>query len=324
MRALISGVNGQDGSYLAEHLLALGYRVFGLVRRNSITEHQRTRIEHIADQVETLYGDVLDGGSLDAAISRARPDEIYNLAAQSHVRISFDIPQYTLQSNAVGALNMLESMRRFAPNARFYQASSSEMFGNSVDADGMQRETTPMAPVSPYGCAKLCAYHATRYYRTGYRMFCANGILFNHESPRRASNFVTHKIVKSAVLISRKKAATVELGNLDARRDWGHSHDYVRAMRMILAHDSPDDFVVATGRTHSVRELCEVVFRKVGLDYRNHVIQNPRLLRPSEVDHLCGDAGKARRVLGWSPTHNLESIVDEMIDACERSLADRG
>lgn len=322
-RALITGINGQDGSYLAEHLLDLGYQVFGLVRRNSITEHQRTRIDAIADRVETLYGDLLDQSSLDAAIQRARPDEIYNLASQSHVRISFDVPQYTLQTNALGALNMLESMRRLAPDARFYQASSSEMFGESVDPDGMQRETTPMTPLSPYGCAKLCAYNMTRYYRSGYGMFCANGILFNHESPRRAANFVSGKIVRGAILIARGEAKTLELGELDSQRDWGHARDYVRAMRLILNHDRADDFVVATGETFSIRELCDMVFRRLGLDYRNHVVQNPRLFRPSEVRYLRGDAGKARRLLGWSPTCTLGMLVDEMIAAQTQSVPDR-
>lgn len=323
-RALITGITGQDGSYLAEHLLSLGYEVHGLVRRNSITEHQQSRLERIAGEVRNVYGDLLDCSSIDAAMRAAQPDEVYNLAAQSHVRISFDIPQFTLQTNALGALNVLESMRRHAPGARYYQASSSEMFGNSVDPDGKQRETTKMVPVSPYGCAKLFAYSLTRNYRAGYGLFCSNGILFNHESPRRASNFVTGKIVKNAVLIAMGRAERLELGNLDSQRDWGHSWDYVRAMHAILQHHEADDFVIATGETHSIREFCEIVFRKLGLDYRDHVVQNPKYMRPEELRYLCGDSTKARAVLGWRPEYTLESLIDEMIAAFRESLSRGG
>jgi GDPmannose 4,6-dehydratase len=225
-----------------------------------------------------------------------------------------------VQANALGTLNMLESMRNFAPKARFYQASSSEMFGNSVDPDGKQRETTPMLPVSPYGCAKLFAYHIVRNYRRSYGLFAANGILFNHESPRRASNFVTSKIVKNAVLISMGKVSKLELGNLDSQRDWGHSKDYVRAMHLILQHKEPDDFVVATGETHSVRELCEIVFNKVGLDYRQYVVQNPRFVRPEELHYLCGDCTKAKTTLGWVPDYTFDQLIDDMIQAFQKSL----
>jgi GDPmannose 4,6-dehydratase len=319
-KALITGITGQDGSYLAEHLLQLGYKVYGLVRRNSITEHQQSRLDPIAGELHNVYGDVLDCSSLDNVIRDVQPDEIYNLAAQSHVRISFEIPQFTVQTNALGALNVLESMRRFAPHARFYQASSSEMFGNSVDADGKQRETTPMFPVSPYGCAKLFAYTITRNYRHGYKMFCANGILFNHESPRRASNFVTSKIIKNAILIARGLQKHLVLGNLDSQRDWGHSKDYVRAMHRILQHHEADDFVVATGETHSIREFCEIVFRKLGLDYRDHVVQDAKYMRPEELQYLCGDAAKAQAVLGWKPDYTLDMLIDEMIDAFGESI----
>jgi GDPmannose 4,6-dehydratase len=319
-RALITGVSGQDGSYLAEHLVGLGYEVYGLIRRNSITEHQQNRIESIQGDVYKHYGDLLDACSIDRLMREARPHEIYNLAAQSHVRISFEIPQFTVQANALGTLNMLESMRNFAPNARFYQASSSEMFGNSVDPDGKQRETTRMMPVSPYGCAKVFAFHIVRNYRHSYRLFAANGILFNHESPRRASNFVTSKIIKNAVLISMGKAANLELGNLDSQRDWGHSRDYVRAMHLILQHDEPDDFVIATGETHSVREFCEIVFKKLGMDYRNHVVQNPRFMRPEELNYLCGDSSKAKTTLGWKPEYTFDQLIDEMIEAFQVSV----
>jgi len=319
-RALITGVSGQDGSYLAEYLVGLGYEVYGLIRRNSITEHQQNRIESIRGDVYKQYGDLLDACSIDRLMREARPHEIYNLAAQSQVRISFEIPQFTVQANALGTLNMLESMRNFAPKARLYQASSSEMFGNSVDPDGKQRETTRMMPVSPYGCAQVFAFHIVRNYRHSYGLFAANGILFNHESPRRASNFVTSKIIKNAVLISMGKAANLELGNLDSQRDWGHSKDYVRAMHLILQHDEPDDFVIATGETHSVREFCEIVFHKLGMDYRKYVVQNPRFMRPEELNYLCGDSTKAKTTLGWKPEYTFEQLIDEMIEAFQASV----
>lgn len=270
-KALIIGIAGQDGSYLAEYLLSLGYDVYGLVRRNSVTEHQQSRIEHIASKIKSEYGDVLDVPSISSALIKIRPDEVYNLAAQSHVRISFEIPQFTVQTNALGALNVLESVRLHCPEARVYQASSSEMFGNSTDSDGLQRESTLMSPVSPYGCSKLFAYNMVRNYRRAYSLFAANGILFNHESPRRASNFVTTKIIKNAISISKGESDKLELGNLDSRRDWGHSKDYVRAMHMIVNHSAPDDFVVATGETRSIRDLCEFVFNRFGLNYIDFV-----------------------------------------------------
>ena len=323
-KALITGISGQDGSYLAEFLLSEGYEVYGLVRRNSITEHQQSRLDKIASQVHNVYGDLLDCSSIDRIVQDTQPDEVYNLAAQSHVRVSFDIPQFTVQTNALGALNVLESVRRYAPHAHYYQASSSEMFGNSVDPDGKQRETTKMVPVSPYGCAKVFAYNITRHYRVAHKMFCANGILFNHESPRRATNFVTSKIVKNAVLIARGKLDKLELGNLDSQRDWGHSWDYVRAMHLILRHETPDDFVVASGETHSVREFCDLVFRKLGLDYRNFVVQNPRFMRPEELRYLCGDSTKIRETLKWKPKYSLDMLIDEMIAAFQESVERRG
>ena len=323
-KALITGITGQDGSYLAEFLLEKGYEVHGLIRRNSVTEHQQSRLEHIAGDLINEYGDVLDVASIDRVVSKIKPDEIYNLAAQSHVRISFDIPQFTVQTNALGALNVLESARLHCPEARLYQASSSEMFGNSVDADGKQRESTPMLPVSPYGCAKLFAYSMVRNYRKAYKLFYSNGILFNHESPRRASNFVTTKIVKNAVLISKGKLDKLELGNLDSQRDWGHSKDYVRAMHAILNYDQPEDFIVSTGETRSIRDLCKVVFEKLGLNYMDYVVQDPKYMRPEELQYLCGDSTKVRTTLGWTPEYSFEAMIDEMLESWQEHYGGRG
>lgn len=312
-KALITGIAGQDGSYLTELLLEEGYEVHGIVRRNSVTENQQSRLNKIQKEVHNVYGDLLDVQSVSQLIQKVQPDEIYNLAAQSHVRISFDIPQYTVSVNSIGALNVLDAARTFAPHARVYQASSSEMFGNSVDQDMKQRETTPMHPVSPYGCSKLFAYSMFRNYRNAYGMFAANGILFNHESPRRASNFATSKIVKNALMIKAGKLDKLELGNLDSWRDWGHAKDYVKAMTLILRHDKPDDFVVATGETHTIRQFCHIVFKKLGLNYEDYVVQNPKFMRPEELNYLCGDSTKARTVLGWEPEYSFESLVTDML-----------
>ena len=320
-KALIIGVAGQDGSYLAEHLLEIGYEVHGMLRRNSTPEHQESRIHHLATEVNTRYGDLNDPHSLEAAIRESQPDEIYNLGAQSHVRISYEVPQFTGQVNAMGVLNLLTVMRTQAPNARFYQASSSEMFGDSVDADMFQRETTPMHPVSPYGCAKLYGYHIVRNYRKAYGLFAANGILFNHESPRRGSNFVTSKVVKTACEIKLGLKSRLELGNMDSSRDWGHSRDYVRAMVKILNHVEPDDFVVATGQTHTVRELVQGVFERLDLDYTQYTFQNPKFLRPEELPYLKGDSSKARKVLGWEPQVSFDELIDEMVDSWMRKLS---
>lgn len=309
--AFITGIAGQDGSYLAEHLLAQGYRVTGIIRRNSTVEHQKDRIGDLPVDVE--YGDLTDQSSLERALRMFRPNEIYNLGAQSHVRISSDIPQFTAQVNALGVINMLEAYKTVVPEARFYQASSSEMFGSSVDADQYQRETTPMRPVSPYGCTKVFAYNMVHHYRKAYKLHASNGILFNHESPRRGSNFVTNKVVKGAVEIALGLSDRLEMGNMDSYRDWGHSYDYVRAMHLILQQDQPDDFVVATGITRSVRDMCEYVFGKLNLDYKQYVTQNPKYLRPEELPYLRGDNTKIVSQLGWKPTYSFEALMDEMI-----------
>src|SRR5512133_2005875 len=281
MKVFISGITGQDGSYLSEYMLSLGHEVYGIVRRHSVSENQQYRIDYLRDRIKVFYGDLTDQTSIEKILTDVRPDYIFNLASQSHVRISFDIPQYTLMVNALGVLNVLEAYKRICPEAKFYQASSSEMFGLSVDGD-KQSETTVMNPTSPYGCAKLAAYNLVRHYRRAYGLHACNGILFNHESPRRGSNFVTQKVVKAAVRIKLGLQETLELGNMDSYRDWGHAYDYMRAVWLIVNHIKPMDFVVATGQTHSVREMCEVVFSYLGLDYTKYVTQNPAFMRPEE------------------------------------------
>jgi len=312
-KAFITGIAGQDGSYLAEYLLSLGYEVHGIVRRNSVPEHQSSRIEFKLNNLHIYYGDLLDVSGLERLLGKIQPDEIYNLGAQSHVRISYDIPQFTVQSNALGVLNILEAYRNACPSAKFYQASSSEMFGSSVDSDGFQRESTPFKPVSPYGCSKVFGFNIVHNYRNAYNLHACNGILFNHESPRRGSNFVTNKVVKGAVLIKKGLAKNLELGNMDSYRDWGHSKDYVRAMHMIINHNIPDDFVVATGETHSVREMTEYVFSKLGLDYKEFIIQNPIFLRAEELPYLKGDCSKLKSTFNWKPEYTFETMMDEMI-----------
>ena len=314
-KAFITGINGQDGSYLSEYLLEKDYKVYGIVRRNSIAEHQESRIDHlIGNGVETEYGDLLDVSSLERMIRTIKPDEIYNIAAQSHVRISMDIPQFTVQTNALGLLNILEAFKNNCPTARFYQASSSEMFGRTVDEDGYQRETTKMSPTSPYGCTKVFGYNMVQHYRNAYNLFATNGILFNHESPRRGSNFVTNKVVKAAVKIKKGLQKKLALGNMDAFRDWGHSKDYVRAMHMIINHTEPDDFVCATGVTNSVRDMCDYVFSRLDMNYKDYVIQDKRFLRPEELKYLRGDSTKLRTTFGWKPEYTFETLMDEMID----------
>ena len=312
-KAFITGIAGQDGSYLAEHLISLGYEVHGIVRRNSTPEHQQSRIEKVRGNIHVYYGDLQDQGSIEQLLDKVQPDEVYNIAAQSHVRISYDIPQYTVQTNAIGVLNVLEAFRRSCPKSKFYQASSSEMFGSSVDPDGFQRETTVMTPVSPYGCSKVFGYNIVRNYRNAYNLHASNGILFNHESPRRGSNFVTNKVVKTAVQIKLGLATQLVLGNLDAYRDWGHSKDYVRAMHLILQQDQPGDWVVATGETRSVRDMCKYVFETLDLDYQEFVLQDQKFLRPEELPYLKGDSSRIR-ALGWKPEYTFESMMDEMIE----------
>jgi GDPmannose 4,6-dehydratase len=315
-KAFITGIGGQDGSYLAEYLLELGYEVHGIIRRNSTPEHQQSRLDGVRtnSNLHVYYGDLLDQSGLERIIRDVQPDEVYNIAAQSHVRISYEIPQFTVQTNALGIINVLEAVRNNCPNARFYQASSSEMFGLSVEEDGSQRETTPMNPVSPYGCTKVFGYNIVRNYRRAYKMHASNGILFNHESPRRGSNFVTNKVVKAAVRIKLGLQDKLELGNMDAYRDWGHSKDYVRAMHLIVQQDEPGDYVVATGVTHSVREMCDYVFSKLGLDYKDYVYQNQKFLRPEELPYLKGDSTKIRTELGWTNEYSFEDLMDEMIE----------
>ena len=313
-KALITGIAGQDGSYLAEYLLGKNYEVHGIVRRNSTPEHQSSRLNPNTKNLFTHYGDLSDISSLNKVLLDVQPDEIYNLAAQSHVRISFDVPQYTVQTNALGVLNLLEAFKQSSPSSKFYQASSSEMFGNSVDEDGYQRETTPLNPVSPYGCAKVFAYNICRNYRNAYGLHIVNGILFNHESPRRGSNFVTNKVVKTAVEIKKGFKDKLELGNMDSYRDWGHSKDYVRAMNMIINHNKPDDFVVSTGKTNSVREMTEYVFSRLGMDYKSYVTQNPKYIRPKELKYLKGDCSKLKKTFDWEPKYSFETLMDEMID----------
>ena len=313
-KALITGITGQDGSYLAEHLLSLNYDVYGIVRRHSVAENQDYRISHINDKITSFYGDLLDPYSLTRIFNEVRPDEIYNLGAMSHVRISFDMPAFTIQTNAVGVLNMLETYKNVVPNAKFYQASSSEMFGNSVEENGSQNENTHMKPVSPYGCAKLLGYNLVRHYRHAYGLHACNGILFNHESPRRGSNFVTNKVVKTAVEIKKGRKNKLVMGNLDSYRDWGHSKDYVKAMSLIVNHDKADDFVVSTGKTYSVRNLCETTFKYLDLNYQDYVVQDDKFKRPEELNYLCGDSTKARTILKWQPEYTFESMIKEMVD----------
>ena len=315
-RALITGINGQDGSYLAEFLLNKGYEVFGTIKRNSVSENQTSRLDSIYGQIKNnlIYADLTDVPSLLHALKVSDPEEIYNLAAQSHVRISFDQPVYTANVTGMGTLNMLEAIRIHNPKIKLYQASSSEMFGNSIDDDGYQRETTPMNPVSPYGCSKVFSYNIVRNYRNSYSLYASNGILFNHESPRRGTNFVTNKVVKAAVEIKLGLTNQLALGNLDATRDWGHAKDYVEAMWMILQQPESGDFVCSTGISHSVMNLVEYVFGKLDLNWKQYVTVDEKYLRPEELRDLKGDSSRLRDLTGWTPKYTFETMLDEMID----------
>ncbi len=309
--ALITGITGQDGSYLAELLLTKGYRVIGVVRRSSTTPYER--IAHLVDRVELVSADLLDQHSLVEAIAACQPDEIYNLAAQSFVQTSWAQPVLTGEFTALGVTRMLEAMRRVAPKARFYQASSSEQFGKVLETP--QRETTPFYPRSPYGVAKVYGHWITVNYRESYGLYAVSGILFNHESPRRGLEFVTRKVTDAAARISLGVQRELRLGTLEARRDWGFAGDYVDAMWRMLQQPGPDDYVVGTGETHSVRELCELAFARVGLDWQKFVVQDERFMRPAEVDLLVADATKARQRLGWTPNVDFRQLVERMVDA---------
>lgn len=309
-RALITGLTGQDGSYLAELLLGKGYEVYGLMRRSS--SETTERIDAFLERVKVVGGDLLDQTSLIDAVEEAAPDEVYNLAAQSFVAESWKEPVYTGDVDALGVTRLLEAIRRARPGARFYQASSSEMFGKVHETP--QSETTPFHPRSPYGVAKVYGYFITMNYRESYGLHASNGILFNHESPRRGIEFVTRKITDGVARIAAGHASELALGNLDAKRDWGFAGDFVEAMWLMLQRDEPGDYVVATGETHTVREFCEIAFSRAGLDYEKHVTQDPRFMRPAEVDLLLGDAGKARRELGWEPKVSFRELVEMMVD----------
>jgi GDPmannose 4,6-dehydratase len=310
-KALVTGVTGQDGSYLADFLLERGYEVFGMVRRTSTINFDRIR--HLQDRIKIVRGDLLDEVSLISILRENDPDEIYNLAAQSFVPTSFEQPVLTGEFTGLGVTRLLDAIRIVNHAVRFYQASSSEMFGKVRETP--QRETTPFYPRSPYGAAKVYAHWMTVNYRESYGLFGCSGILFNHESPRRGVEFVTHKITRAAARIKLGLASELRLGNLDAQRDWGYAPDYVRAMWLMLQQDQPDDYVIATGQTHSVREFCQEAFGHLGLDWEKYVIVDPKLYRPAEVDLLVGDYGKAKRVLGWEPSVDFQELVRIMVDA---------
>ena len=309
--ALITGITGQDGSYLAELLLEKGYRVFGIVRRSSTTPYER--ISHLVDRVELISADLLDQHSLVDAMAECRPDEIYNLAAQSFVQTSWTQPVLTGEFTALGVTRVLEAMRKAAPKARLYQASSSEMFGKVVETP--QRESTPFYPRSPYGVAKVYGHWITVNYRESFGLYAVSGILFNHESPRRGLEFVTRKVTDGVARIKLGLQKELRLGNLDARRDWGFAGDYVDAMWRMLQRDEPTDYVVGTGRTWSVRQLCELAFKSQGLDWKEHVVVDEKFMRPAEVDLLVADSSKAKRELGWQPKVGFEQLVQMMVDA---------
>ncbi len=311
-KALITGINGQDGSYLSEFLIGKGYEVHGILRRHSVAENQDARINSL--DIKTYYGDLTDEVSLFKILKEVKPTEIYNLGAMSHVGISSQMPAFTIKTNSLSVISLLEFAKEICPECKVYQASSSEMFGNSIDSDGFQRLTTPMNPVSPYGCSKVMAYNLVKYYRQAYNKFYCNGILFNHESPRRGSNFVTNKVVKSIVMIKKKLINKLELGNMDSQRDWGHSQDYVEAMHLIMQYKSPNDWIVSMGETRSIRDFCEYAFSLVNLNYLDYVKHNEKYIRPLELDVLRGDSSKTRKLLNWKPKYTFESMIEEMIE----------
>jgi GDPmannose 4,6-dehydratase len=314
-RAFITGITGQDGYYLSKHLIEQGYEVHGLKRRHSQHESELGTLTRapFANDIKWHYGDVTDYSSIERVFHIAKPHEVYNLAAQSHVRVSFDAPQFTVQVNAIGALNMLEATRQIAPYARFYQASTSEMFGNQIDPDGFQRETTPLIPASPYGASKLFAHNMVHQYRNSYNLFATAGILFNHESPFRGGNFVTQKVVRGVVNIAKGKQTTLHLGNLNAQRDWGHAADYVRAMHLMLQQEQPKDYVVATGEVHTIRQMVDFVFNHFGFDANKHIVINETHKRPEDVEYLRGDPTKAEVELGWTRKYTFETTMEDMI-----------
>lgn len=311
MRALITGVTGQDGSYMADLLLEKGYEVYGLVRRSSLEKYDR--IQHVVDKIEFVEGDLTDQGSLDEAVQVIKPDEIYNLAAQSFVPVSWNQPVLTADVTGVGALRVMEAIRKHAPKAKFLQASSSEMFGKVREKP--QSETTPFHPRSPYGVAKVFSHHITVNYRESYNIFACSSICFNHESPRRGAEFVTRKVSMHVAKIKLGLIDKLKMGNLDAQRDWGFAGDYIQAMWLMLQQPVAEDYVIATGKTHSVERLLEVAFSHVGLDWKKYVEIDPKLVRPAEVDYLCGDAGKAAKKLGWTPKVSFEELIGMMVDA---------
>jgi GDPmannose 4,6-dehydratase len=311
MRALITGITGQDGSYLAEFLLEKGYEVYGIVRRSSLEKFDR--IEAITEKIRFVEGDLTDQSSLDQALQQLKPDELYNLAAQSFVPVSWNQPVLTADVTGLGALRVMEAIRKHSPQTRFLQASSSEMFGKVLEKP--QTEKTPFHPRSPYGVAKVFGHHITVNYRESYGIYACSSICFNHESPRRGSEFVTRKVTQTVAKIKLGVADKLKMGNIDAQRDWGFAGDYIRAMWLMLQQPHADDYVIATGETHSVQELLELAFSRAGLDWKKYVEIDPKLVRPAEVDYLCGDASKARKVLGWTPQVNFKQLVEMMVDA---------
>lgn len=316
-RALITGITGQDGYYLSKLLLEKGYEVYGMIRRHNRSETELGTVQSLDKELQFDYGDLTDVSSIEGIIHRVKPHEVYNLGAQSHVNVSFSTPIYTTQVNAMGPIYLMEAIRKIVPHTRFYQASTSEMFGNSVDIDGFQRETTMMRPVSPYAVAKHYAHQMVNVYRVQHKIFACSGILFNHESPMRGDLFVTKKITNyvrkvQATDWNRNAHDRLKLGNLEARRDWGHAEDYVLGMWMMMQHNTPDDFVLATGTTYSIKQFLSIAFQQK--DWREWVEVDEKLLRPEDVRHLMGDSNKARQVLGWKPQHDIYSLVNSMIE----------